>query len=201
MSLYRYEYFYIFFSLKSTDFFLFCPLKSLLQVPLLKLKMLLQSFVEGFNKIIRIFSLDRIDHRFETLQFVSKVAHLPALETAYLEIGALDSETWLKKGLNCSTKPCDFSFNALTLSLREFMASLMELMHLVTFRFEKDSLPLEAFLLDLGMFSLSSYFSSKADAALVLMGEIMERKLFPCEVWACVGCCTSLAIDLFFLCS
>lgn len=60
---------------------------------LLKLKMLLQSFVEGFNKFIRIFSLDRIDHRFETLQFVSKVADLPALETAYLEIGALDSET------------------------------------------------------------------------------------------------------------
>ena len=55
-------------------------------------------------------------------------------------------------------------------------------MHLVTFRLEKDSLPLEAFLFERGMFSLSSYFSSKADAALVLMGDIIERKLFPCEV-------------------
>ena len=168
-------------------------------MPLLKLKVFLQCLVKGFNEAIWIFSLDRIDHRLKTLELVPKITNLPVLEIAYLEIGAFDSDTWLKKGLNCSTKPCDFSFNPLTLSLKEFMASLIELMHLVTFRLEKDSLPLEAFLFERGMFSLSSYFSSKADAALVLMGDIIERKLFPCEVWACAGCCTSLAIDLFFL--
>lgn len=58
----------------------------------------------------------------------------------------------------------------------------MELMHLVTFLLEKDSLPFDDFLFDLGMFSLSSCFSSIAEVVLALIGEIIERKLFPCEV-------------------
>lgn len=85
--------YYIFFSLKSTDFLFLASLKCPLQVSLLDLKVLLQCLMEGLNNVIRILSLDRIDHRLEAFQFVPKIADLSALCISYLEIGALDSDT------------------------------------------------------------------------------------------------------------
>lgn len=54
------------------------------------------------------------------------------------------------------TNPWDFYFRFFTLSLKEFMASLIVLMHLVTFFLENDSVGLIDFLFDrAGMFSFS----------------------------------------------
>jgi hypothetical protein len=111
-------------------------------------------------------------------------------------MGVLASEIKLKRGLNWRKSPRDFSLRLRSVSVSVCMASLMELMLLVTFFLEYDSFPLADFLPDLGASSFSTYLSSSAEVGLALRGLIIERKLFPL-VFCCVGC-AYLMMDLFF---
>ena len=85
--------------------------------------------------------------------------------------------------------------------LRVFMVSLIEFIHFVTPFLVKDSdPPFTDFLLERTTFSRSSGLSYKAEVVRFFIGEIIAKKLFPCDTDGFGGFCSCyFKILLFFL--
>ena len=88
------------------------------QMMQLTLNMVLNIPMKILNSLVTILYLHPIDQTVKSLQLVPQLSYLPAYPQFYLDRGSLASLNLLKRGLNWTVKPWDFSLILLTLSFR-----------------------------------------------------------------------------------